>query len=59
MPLALQCVYGCSDERSENGDGEDWSEISGGGGGRVEIAYPLECRWLGFVWRVVDGGTFS
>ena len=29
VPLALQCLYGCSDERSENG--------------RVEIACPLAC----------------
>ena len=26
--LALQCVYGCSDERDENGNGDDESEIS-------------------------------
>ena len=25
------CVYGCNDERGENGDGEDGSEVSGGG----------------------------
>ena len=23
FPLALQCVYGCSDDRGENGDGKD------------------------------------
>ena len=34
VPLALQCIYGCS---GENGDGKVWSEIPGGGGGRVEI----------------------
>ena len=26
IPLALQCVYGCSDERDENRDGMDGSE---------------------------------
>ena len=30
IPLALQCIYGRSDEGSENGDGEEGSEISGG-----------------------------
>ena len=24
--MALQCVYGCSDERGKDGDGEDESE---------------------------------
>ena len=33
VPLALQCIYGWSDERGEN---EDGSEIFGVGG-RVEI----------------------
>ena len=42
IPLALQCIYGCS-EGGENGDGEEGSEISGGGK-RVEIAWPLLCR---------------
>ena len=31
VPLALQCIYRRSDERVENGDGEEKSEISGGG----------------------------
>ena len=31
VPLALQCLYGCSDEGGEIGDGEERSEISGGG----------------------------
>ena len=30
VPLALQCVYGCNDERDDDGDGEDRSEVSGG-----------------------------
>ena len=42
-PLALYCVYGCSDERSENGAGENGSEVSGGGE-TVKIACPLVCR---------------
>ena len=29
--LALQCIYGCSDERGESGDGEDESELYGEG----------------------------
>ena len=43
VPLAFQCIYGCSNERDENGDGEERSEISEGGE-RVEIAWPLVCR---------------
>ena len=31
VPLALQCVYVCSDERGEYGDGEGGNENSGGG----------------------------
>ena len=26
VPLAFQCIYGCSDERGENGDGEEGSK---------------------------------
>ena len=26
VPLALQCGYGCSDQRSVNGDGDDGKE---------------------------------
>ena len=37
VPLAFQCIYGCSDARSENKDGEEGSEISEGGK-IVEIA---------------------
>ena len=49
VPLALQCIYGRSDEVVENWDGEEGSEISGGGK-RVEIACLLVCRLLDFVW---------
>ena len=35
--LALQYIYGSSDEGGENGDEEEGSEISGGGK-KVEIA---------------------
>ena len=31
VPLAPPCVYGCSNERGENGDGKDRSKSSGGG----------------------------
>ena len=40
--IAFQCVYGRSIEKGENWDGEDGSEISGGGE-RVEITWPLVC----------------
>ena len=43
VPLALQCIYRCSDKGSENGDGEEMSDIPGGGK-IVEIAWPLVCR---------------
>ena len=49
VPLALQCIYGCSDKGSENGDGEEGSEISGGGK-KVEITWPFVWGWLGSVW---------
>ena len=62
VPLALQCIYGRGDKSCENGDAEEGSEVSGGGK-RVEIAWPLVCRRLGFVWLVGgrpegNGGTF-
>ena len=31
VQLAFQCIYGCSDEGGEDGDGKEWSEIPGGG----------------------------
>ena len=37
VPVAFQCIYGCSDARDENGDGKERSGVSGGGE-RVEIA---------------------
>ena len=40
VPLALKCIYGCSNERGENGDGEEGSESSGGGE-RVETVWPF------------------
>ena len=30
IPLAVQCIYGWSDEGGEDGDGKKWSELSGG-----------------------------
>ena len=27
VPLALQCVYGCSDKRNENGDEEEGKDL--------------------------------
>ena len=32
VPLAFQCVYGCSDEGGEDGDRKEKSKIPGGGG---------------------------
>ena len=43
IPLAFQCTYECGDEESENGDGEDRSEIPGGGE-MMEIAWSLVCK---------------
>ena len=31
VSLAFQCIYGCSDEGGENGDGKDVIEFHGGG----------------------------
>ena len=41
VPLAFQCIYGCSN--IEGGDGKDRSEIPGGEE-RVEITIPLVYR---------------
>ena len=41
--LAIQCIYRRSDEKSENGDGKEGIDISGGGK-RVKITWPLVCR---------------
>ena len=41
VPLAVQCIYGWSDE--EGGDGKKGSKLPGGGE-RVETAGPLVCR---------------
>ena len=42
VPLAVQWIYGWSDERSEDGEGEVGSVIPGGWE-RVEIARLLVC----------------
>ena len=41
-------IYGCSDERGENRDGEEGSEVSGGEE-RVEIVWPLHLN-ADFMW---------
>ena len=41
--LAVQCIYGRSDEVGEDGDGKERSQIPGGWK-RMEIAWPLVCR---------------
>ena len=43
VPLAVQCIYGCSDEGGEDGDGKEGSEIYGVWE-KVEIAWSLVCR---------------
>ena len=40
VPLAVQCIYGWSNEGGEDGDGKERSEFPGGCE-RVEIAWPL------------------
>ena len=41
--MAIQCVYGWSDEGAEDGGGKEGSELLGGLK-RVKIAWPLICR---------------
>ena len=45
VPLALQCIYGCSDEGGENGDVEEGSEISGGGK-RDSLSSSMQMTWF-------------
>ena len=40
VPLAVQCIYGWSDEGGEDGDGKEWSELPGGRE-RVKIAWQM------------------
>ena len=43
VPLAVQLIYGWSDEAGEDGDGKEGSELPGGYE-KVEITWPLVCR---------------
>ena len=43
VPLAVQCIYGKSDEGGEDGYGKEGSELHEGWE-RVKIAWPLVCR---------------
>ena len=43
VPLAVQCIYGWSDEEGEDGDGNEGSGIPGGWE-KLEFTWPL-------VWR--------
>ena len=43
VTLAVQCIYGWSDEGGEDGDGKEGNKIPGGWE-RVEIAWPIVCR---------------
>ena len=49
-PLII-IICGFRYKRGEYGDGENGSEISGGGE-RVEIAWLFVCRLLGFMWQI-------
>ena len=42
VSLAVQCIYGWSDEGGEDGDRKEGSELPGGWK-RVDIAWPLAC----------------
>ena len=57
VPVASQCTYR-SGGGGENGYRDDGIEIFRGGE-KIEITWPLVCRWLGYIWRVrrtkVDG----
>ena len=50
VPLAFQCIHGCSDEGGENGDGEEGSGVRFLEEGRLEIDCPLVCNLLRFTW---------
>ena len=53
-PLVFQCIYGCSDGRGENGDGNEGSDIPVGGE-RVNITWPRfdwSMFWNVNVWNV-------
>ena len=41
VPFSFQCIYGCSDGGGENAGDEKGGDISGGGGERADIAWPL------------------
>ena len=43
VSLAVQCIYGWSDEGGEDGDGKEGSELPGEWE-RVKIAWSLVCR---------------
>ena len=43
VPLAVQCIYVWSDEKGEDGDGKEGSEIPVEWK-KVEIAWPLVCK---------------
>ena len=52
VPLAVQCIYGCSDEGGEDRDRKEANEIPGGGE-RVEITWShMQMSWFCVVsWR--------
>ena len=47
VPLDVQCIYGCSGEEHEDGDGKEGSEIPGGWE-RVEITWLLYMQMTWF-----------
>ena len=48
VPLALQCIFGRSDEGSENGNGEKESEFPGGG---ERVVSCIQMTWCCVVSR--------
>ena len=52
VPMAFQCIYGCNDERGENGDGKEGSEVyvAGGENGEYLISC-MEMTWFCVVSR--------
>ena len=46
VPLALQCVYGCSDETVEKRVEKDGSEISGGGENGDYLTSYMQMIWF-------------
>ena len=52
VPLAFQCIYGCSDEGGEDKDGKEGIEIPGGWKSVDFLASCMQMNWFCVVsWR--------